>query len=103
MKALPLEAPPAREDRPATRLLHDEPNARVVAFHLQPGQVVPAHRSPSTVLLQVIAGEGTFRGADGEARLGAGETVVFAPDEEHAIEADGVPLHFLAFITPRPG
>jgi quercetin dioxygenase-like cupin family protein len=103
MKVLPAAPPAARDDRPSTQLQHDEANARVVAFHLQPGQTVPAHRSDSTVVIQVITGNGTFRGADGEAHLGPGATMVFAPGEDHAIEANGESLHFLAVITPRPG
>src|SRR5690606_24765095 len=70
---------PANPDRPATRLLHDEPNVRLVAFHLQPGQVVKEHFSPSSVLLQVIEGEGLFTGDGGDARLAAGEAVMYAP------------------------
>lgn len=103
MKVLPITPPAPRADRPATQLLHDEANARVVAFHLQAGQSVPEHRSVATVILQVVSGTGTFRGNDFEAQLGPGETAVFEPNEEHAIEADQGPLHFLALLAPRPG
>jgi quercetin dioxygenase-like cupin family protein len=96
------DGPAAREGRPATAILHDEPNLRVIAFHLAPGQVVPAHTNPSTVLVQVLAGSGTFRGADGEAVLGPGAAAVYAPGEPHAIEAGEVPLRFLAVIAPGP-
>lgn len=102
MIVLPFEPPPPLEDRPAALLLHDEANARVVAFHLRPGQSVPAHRSDSTVILHVVEGAGTFRGTAGESLLGPGETAVFTPGEEHAIEAAAVPLHFVAILTPRP-
>lgn len=102
MKVLRAEPPPARHDRPATRIQHDEPNARVVAFHLLPGQVVHPHRSASTVLLQVVSGTGTFTGeADAEV-LRPGDTAVYAPEELHGIAAGDQALHFLAFITPRP-
>ncbi|HYH78726.1 MAG TPA: AraC family ligand binding domain-containing protein [Longimicrobium sp.] len=103
MIALESAAPPARPDRPATRVLHDEANLRVVAFHLLPGQTVPPHRSTSTVLVQVIAGEGTFGGEDGEATLGAGECAVYRPGEMHSIEARSSALVFHAVIAPRPG
>jgi len=102
MKTLETEAMVPREDRPATRLLQDEPNARVVAFQLLPGQRVAEHRSTSSVLVVVLEGEGTFRGADGERRLAAGEAAVFAPGEMHAIDALDVPLRFLAVIAPGP-
>jgi quercetin dioxygenase-like cupin family protein len=100
---LPGEPPAPRDDRPATLLLHDETNARVVAFHLREGQRVPPHRSDSTVIVQVIAGEGVFRGEGDEARLAAGDTAVYAPGEMHSMDATAGPLHFLAILTPRPG
>ncbi len=102
MRTLATEPVVPREDRPTTRLLHDEPNARVVCFQLLPGQRVAEHRSASTVVVQVLEGEGVFRGADGERRLGTGEAAVFAPGETHAIDALDVPLRFLAVITPGP-
>jgi quercetin dioxygenase-like cupin family protein len=100
----PLEsaAPSARPDRPATRILHDEPNLRVIAFHLLPGQTVPPHHSASTVLVQVIAGTGRFAGEDGDATLGAGEAAVYRPGETHSITALDEPLVFHAVIAPRP-
>jgi quercetin dioxygenase-like cupin family protein len=95
--------PEPREARFTTALLHDDPNLRIVAFHLLPGQEVPPHHSPSTVSLQVTEGAGWFRGGDGEARLEVGQTIAYAPGETHAIRADDGPLRFLAFIAPRPG
>lgn len=103
MTALDSAAPPARPDRPSTRVLHDEPNLRVIAFHLLPGQTVPPHRSTSTVLVQVIAGAGRFAGEDAEATLRAGESAVYRPGETHSITATGEPLVFHAVIAPRPG
>ena len=97
------ERPAPRPDRPASAVLHDEPNARVVAFHLEPGQQVPPHRSDSSVLVFVTAGEGTFAGEHDEQSLRAGESAAFAPGESHAITAGAAPLDFLAVIAPRPG
>lgn len=104
MKVL-ADGPESRAERPASMLLHDEPNARVVAFRLLPGQIVPPHSSTSTVIVQVTAGSGIFRGATAadEATLRVGESAVYAPDEMHAIEATTEELQFLAIITPRPG
>lgn len=48
MITLPNAGPEPRTDRPATQLLHDEPNARVGCFHLAAGQWVPPHTSDST-------------------------------------------------------
>jgi hypothetical protein len=72
MKTLATEPVAPREDRPTTRLLHDEPNARVVCFQLLPGQRVAEHRSASTVLVQVLEGEGVFRGENGSGASGRG-------------------------------
>jgi quercetin dioxygenase-like cupin family protein len=103
MIALDSAAPPARPDRPATRVLHDGPNLRVIAFHLQPGQAVPPHHSASTVLVQVVAGSGRFIGEDAETTLRAGESAVYRPGETHSIQALAEPLVFHALIAPRPG
>ncbi len=104
MIALPHEGPAARPDRPASMLLHDEPNVRIVSFHLLPGQEVLPHTSESTVLVQVVEGSGTFTGETGEVRLGVGGAAVYAPRELHSMKAgDGELLRFLAIITPRPG
>lgn len=104
MTVLPTVGPAARPDRPATQLLHDEANARVVSFHVAPGQMVPPHTSRSTVVIHVLEGDGIFRGDQDEARLAAGDAAVFAPGELHSMEPVGdAPLRFLAVITPRPG
>ena len=102
MKRLGTREAPRRDDRPATQLLHDSADVRVVAFHLQAGQEVKPHRSSSTVLLQVIEGEGVFSGADSESRLTAGEAALFDREEMHGIRAVEGALRFLAIITPRP-
>lgn len=95
--------PAAREDRYASGLLHDEANARIVAFHLAAGQCVPPHSSDSTVVVLVTEGSGVFSGADGSTTLQAGECAVYAAGETHAIDATDSALRFLAVITPRPG
>jgi quercetin dioxygenase-like cupin family protein len=102
MKTLP-GGPEPNAERPATALLHDEPNARIIAFHLEPGQRIPPHQNKSTVIVQVVSGQGTFIGQDGRALLSSGETAVYGPGETHAIEAGDEPLRFLAILTPRPG
>jgi quercetin dioxygenase-like cupin family protein len=102
VKTLAAAAPEPRTDRPATAILHDEPNLRVIAFHLLPGQHVPPHDSAGTVVVQVISGTGTFTGDGARTLLGPGESAVYAPGERHAIEAGDGPLHFIALVTPRP-
>jgi quercetin dioxygenase-like cupin family protein len=83
-------------------VLYDSPDARVVGFHLLPGQRVAEHRSTSTVTIHVTEGSGVFRGADSASRLEAGQLAVFMPNETHAIDAGAEPLRFVAIITPRP-
>ena len=98
-----LEAgPPPREERPAPKILHDEPNVRIIAFPLLPGQVIPPHRNDSTVIVTVTEGSGTFVGEDGESELRVGESAVYAPGEAHSIRAGAETLRFNALLAPRP-
>jgi quercetin dioxygenase-like cupin family protein len=103
--ALAAVAPPG--DRPATALLLDSPDARLVIFRLAPGQVVTPHRSPSTVLLSVLKGSGLVSGDAGaepaERPCAAGDLVVYEPNELHGMRATDTELILLATITPRPG
>lgn len=94
-------ATPARPGHPASAILHNSADARVIVFHLQPGEAVPVHTSPATVLLEVLEGTCTLSGADGEATCTAGTLVVYDPDEPHGMRADhGVPAVLLATIAP---
>jgi quercetin dioxygenase-like cupin family protein len=97
----------ARTDLPATSILLDSPDARLVVFRLAPGQAVPSHRSASTVLLSVLKGSGMLSGdCDGiptERACATGELVVYEPNELHGMRATDVELILLAVITPRPG
>jgi quercetin dioxygenase-like cupin family protein len=89
--------------RPATAVIHDAPDVRLVVFRLAPGQAVPPHRSTSSVLLTVLEGSGTLSGADDERACRAGDAVAYEPNELHGMRADGDELLLLATITPRPG
>lgn len=102
MKLLSGNAPEPTPERHGSRLVHQSPDARVVAFRLQQGQVIPPHSSDSTVVVQVVDGEGVFEGADGELRLGPGAAAVYAPGETHSIRALEGGLHFLAILAPSP-
>lgn len=96
----------ANPARPATAVVHDSPEARLVVFRLAPGQAVPPHRNRSSVQLTVLAGHGTLSGEEGgvpvERRCAAGDVVLYAPGELHAMRADDAELLLLASITPRP-
>ena len=93
--------------RPATAVVHDAPDVRLVVFRLAPGQAVPPHRNASSVLLTVLAGSGVLEGeADGVGvprDCVAGDVVAYAPNELHAMRATSDELLLLAAITPRPG
>ena len=99
----------SRPDRPATAIVHDSPDVRLVVFRLAPGQAVAPHRSTSSVQLTVLAGDGvltgeTATGGTTEHLCTVGDVFVYLPDELHGMHAAGkTDLFLLATITPRPG
>lgn len=94
----------ANPDRPATALLLDEPDARVVVFRIEPGQVVPVHTSTSTVLIQLLAGSGMIGTPENELECATGDVISFTPEEPHGMRAVGDDALLLRVtITPRPG
>ena len=56
--AVAREAVAAHPARPAIAVVHDAPDARLVAFRLAAGQAVPVHTSVSSVVLHVLSGSG---------------------------------------------
>ena len=92
----------AHPDRPATTLVHDSTDARVVLFRIEPGQEVAVHTSTSTVLLSIVSGEGTVSGSDGEKAVRTGDIVAYAPQEPHGMRAGTTQLVIAATIAPRP-
>jgi len=97
------DAVAARPDRPATTIVHDSADVRVVVFRIEPGQEVREHRSSSTVLLSVIEGSGTFTGAGAEHAVSPGVLVAYEANELHGMRAGDEMLTVLATIAPRPG
>jgi quercetin dioxygenase-like cupin family protein len=102
MPDLAAAAVTANASRPATALIHDSANARVVVFRIEPGQQVPVHTSASTVLLIVISGAGVVAGATGDRDVRAGDIVAYDVDEPHGMRANKEPLVIAAVIAPRP-
>lgn len=92
----------ARAERPATAIVHDTPEARIVVFRIAPGQAVPPHTNTSRVMIQVLAGHGVLTGAEGDRPCSAGELALFDPGEVHAMRAEREELLLLATIAPRP-
>lgn len=100
--ALAAVAPNAT--RPATAVIHDSDDVRLVVFRIGAGQQVAPHHSPSTVILRVLAGSGILSGADGKERTCiGGDTIVYEPNEMHGMRSDVDELLILATIAPRPG
>jgi quercetin dioxygenase-like cupin family protein len=97
------EAKSANATRPATAVILDTPDARLVVFRILPGQAVPPHHSPSSVLLTVLEGTGAIIGPDGPHDCSTGDMIAFEPNEMHGMSAADVEMHILATITPRPG
>jgi len=101
-RELAAKAVTAQPNRPATALVHDSADARVVLFRIDPGQQVPVHTSASTVLLTVVSGSGTVAGADGERTVRAGDIVAYEAREPHGMRAGAEQLVIAAVIAPRP-
>lgn len=102
-RAAARDARTAQPDRPATVLLHDVPDARLVIFRIAPGQAVPPHTSTSTVILTVLEGSGTVLGGTEERAISVGDVIAYEPNEVHGMRASDHTLVLLATITPRPG
>lgn len=96
-----------RPDRPATAIVHDSAEVRLIVFRLAPGQSVAPHTSTSSVQLMVLEGSGVLAGAPdsgpAELRCSRGDLVVYLPGELHGMRAEGEEMLLLATITPRPG
>jgi quercetin dioxygenase-like cupin family protein len=94
----------AHADRPATSLVHDASDARVVLFRIEPGQAVPVHTSASTVLLTIVSGSGVVVGSgDEERHVRPGDIVAYDAHEPHGMRAESERLVVAAVIAPRPG
>lgn len=88
--------------RPATSVIHDTADARLVLFRIAPSQAVSVHTTPSTVVLTVLSGSGMVTGAL-EEEVRAGDVVTVEPGEPHGMRAVTEELVILAALTPRPG
>lgn len=89
--------------RPATAIVNDSPDARIVLFRIDAGQAIPPHVNTSTVLMTVVGGSGIVSGPDGDHAVREGDLVTYEPNELHGMRADAEQLVILATITPRPG
>ena len=94
-------------NRPATAVVHDTDDVRLVVFRLAAGQEVPPHRSGSSVMLTVLEGEGLLSGEENGAPVHVpckqGDVVTYDPNELHGMRSQSGELLLLATIAPRPG
>lgn len=97
------EARAANASRPATAIVHDSADARLVIFRLAPGQAVAPHRNASSVTLTAISGRVIASGQDEEREIAPGDVVVYEPNETHGMKAIEEEAVLLATIAPRPG
>jgi quercetin dioxygenase-like cupin family protein len=102
-RKLAAEAVAARADRPATAVVHDSTDVRLLVFRIQPGQAVATHTNASTVVLTVVEGTGIVTGAEGERAVGGGDVIVFAPREPHGMRSIDADFILIAAIAPRSG
>lgn len=93
----------ANPQRPATAVIHDTDDIRLVVFRIAPGQQVAPHTSHSTVTLSVLEGRGTISDGEGERECMKGDVVVYERNELHGMRADNDEFLILAAIAPRPG
>lgn len=100
--AIASSAVAANPSRPASAIAHDDVDARLVTFRIEPGQEVRPHTSTSSVILSVVSGSGVVTGGDGERPVRAGEVVIYARGELHGMRTVTERLVILAVITPRP-
>jgi quercetin dioxygenase-like cupin family protein len=96
------EARSSNPTRPATAIVHDSAEARLVVFRIAPGQSVVPHRSKSTVAIIVLSGRGTLSGEDGEREVQTGDLITYAANELHGMRAASDALSLVAIIAPRP-
>jgi quercetin dioxygenase-like cupin family protein len=101
--ALAKLAAAASPGRPATSVIHDTPDARLVLFRLAPSQSVAVHKSTSTVVLVVLSGTGYVTGDGNDREVLEGDVAVFAPGEPHGMTAPVEEMVLLTIIAPRPG
>lgn len=99
--------PPTNSARPATTVLVNTPDVRVVVFRFLPGQMVPMHTNKSSVLLTVLEGNGYVSGElDGvpdERACSLGDLIAYAAGEGHSMRTAEDGMILLATITPRSG
>jgi mannose-6-phosphate isomerase-like protein (cupin superfamily) len=86
------------------RLYHDDPDASVVVWNLEPGQENDSHTHPANLhVFFILEGEGTYLRDDGEVPVRAGHAIVIPRGQRHGIRNTGkVRLSYVAVSTYGP-
>lgn len=89
---------------PVRRILSESAEQVVVAWQVQPGQRIEAHRHPGGQdTWIVLEGEGLYQ-SDAEGTrtpVGEGQVVIAPPGAVHGLEnTGGVPFKFLSVVSP---
>ncbi len=90
-----------RDDRPASELLFDSDDVRVVRFAVKAGQEIKPHTSASIVNMLIVSGSGTIGVGDEKVSGGPGTLAVCPFKVPHGFTAQ-TDMVLAAFITPRP-
>lgn len=92
------------EGATVVRLYHDDPDASVVIWNLEPGQENDSHTHPANLhVFYVLEGEGVYLRDDGEVPVRAGQCVIVPRQQRHGIRNTGTArLSYMAFSTYGP-
>jgi quercetin dioxygenase-like cupin family protein len=93
----------ARHGRTARTLVKEGP-LRLTVIALSAGGNMPAHTTTGPLTIHVLEGAVTFKAADGDYPLVAGDVLVLAPGVEHsAASTDGGKFLLTVFHEPSGG
>jgi quercetin dioxygenase-like cupin family protein len=94
----------ASAGEPIRSVVLETQDAVVVAWHVEPGQRIPAHVHPlGQDTWTILAGQGAYQvSADGTSRpIAVGDVAVARAGEVHGVLNDGtVPLRFISVVAP---
>jgi len=89
-------------EAPVKQFLHDSSHMKMALLCLEPGQEIPPHGAPSTVMIQVLEGEGEFTVGEEKKKGVAGNIFPCSPNDSHGIRAL-TRLAVLAVVAANPG
>jgi quercetin dioxygenase-like cupin family protein len=95
---------PSSTGEPVRSVVVETSEVVVVAWHVEPGERIPAHVHPlGQDTWTILAGQGAYQvSADGTSRsIVAGDVVVARTGDVHGVFNDGsVPLRFISVVAP---